>query len=124
MGTRYSMYSDFSSMGNGYYLATVRNISDDGKSIISDLIYYPPHVEVSSPDLSVNLDIYKPKIGWWRRLLCCFYGWLPSVNLLNIYTIICFTYLLTYISLLIKLIEIIIICIIYFSYIINYISYV
>ena len=50
-------------MSNDYYLTTVRSMSDDGKSIISDLIYYPPYVEASSPDLSVNLDIHKPKIS-------------------------------------------------------------
>ena len=49
-------------MGNDYCLTTVRGMSDGGKSIISDLIYYPPYVEVSSPDLSVNLNIHKPKI--------------------------------------------------------------
>ena len=49
-------------MGNDYCLTTVRGMSDGGKSIISDLIYYPPYVEVSSPDLSVNFNIHKPKI--------------------------------------------------------------
>ena len=60
-------------MGNDYYLTSVRGISSDGKGIISDLIYYSPRVEVSIPELSVNLDIYKLKISWWRRLLCCLY---------------------------------------------------